>query len=213
MKNPNLTLRVSSGMLTLSGTHRAIQSADRQSPDSAEYVKKANHILNFLEMRNQLRFYCGEGNTFHTPMSLFMLAIDDLPELKLRYSEDAAHHAHIFMLKQMSHTRDFLFGARSNILISEYVAGRYLVLLPGIAGTDGAVIAEYFRKSIAEESFVSNSRILSLTVSVGVVHKPGHVGNQDFMILQSDQACEEAQFAGGNKVFAARLTEGFLRAS
>jgi diguanylate cyclase (GGDEF)-like protein len=217
MNNKNQPLRFSSGMFaSLSGTHRALKTAgygQGRSLDSENSALKANNILNFWDIRNCIQMYCNDGYTFQSPMSLFMLAIDDLPELKLRYGEDAANHAHMFMLKQLSQQRDFLFGVRSNILIGEYLPGRYLVLLPGIAGTDGAVIAEYFRKAIAEDSFVSNSRILSLTVSVGVVHKPGHVGTQDFMILQADQACEEAQFAGGNKVFSARLTEGFLKAS
>lgn len=142
-----------------------------------------------------------------------MIAVDNFEELKLRYGEDAANQAHIFMLKHLSQQRDFLFGTRSNVLISEYIPGRYLVLLPGMAGTDGTVVAEYMRKATADESFVSNSRIISLTVSVGLVHKPGHAGDQDLMILQADHACGEAQHAGGNKAFLARMTQGFLKAS
>ncbi len=36
-----------------------------------------------------------------THVCLFMLAIDDFEELKLRYGEDAANQAHIFMMKQV----------------------------------------------------------------------------------------------------------------
>ncbi len=209
MKNPNL--KISSGIFSSLLGKAMKQSAKRHSFEGHDAA--LNGLLNFWDIRNQIRIYCNDENAFENPMSLLMLAVDDFSELKLRYGEEAASHAHTFVMKQLTQQRDFLFGTRSNILIGEYIPGRYLILLPGIAGTDGATIADYFRKAIAEESFVSYSRIIGLTASIGMVHKPGHNGDQDLMILQADQACEEAQFAGGNKVVSGRLTEAFLKAS
>ena len=73
-------------------------------------------------------------------------------------------------------------------------------------------IAEFFRKAISENCLVLRSEALNITVSIGVVHKPGHAGGQDHMILQADQACADTQYVGGNKVSVGRITEGFTAA-
>ena len=83
------------------------------------------------------------------------------------------------------------------------------MLLPGVLGATAAEFAEVLRKSVNDKDFIWNKRPMRLTISIGISHKPGHAGDQDYMIMQADQACSQTMSVGGNKVTIARMTEGF----
>ncbi len=192
---------------SLSGTHQQMKAefCHPANPLDQEYsALVSNDVLNFLDMRRHIYSACREAATSRKPLSLLMVAIDELPELTANYGEMAAEQANCFVMSLLSYHREMYFGRRNRVLIGEYVPGRYLMLLPETAGLVASDIAEYFRKIISENAFVCNSRQIWLTVSVGVVFKPAHDGDQDFMVLQADRACAEAERAGGDKVFLAR---------
>jgi len=213
MHNQKPNRRIDSGMFAaLSGTYKTIKS------DASAYIDPvaqeaealaAINVLNFWDIRNYIFQSCGLAYAYKKPMTVLMVALDGMFELNRRLGSESANQASNFLMRQLSHHRNVFFGTPNNVLIGQYVPGRYLILLPDISGSGGYQIAEYFRRSICESNFFCSSQAISLTASIGVVHKPGHAGNQDFMILQADQACVEAQNMGGNRVTCGRMTEGF----
>ncbi len=140
---------------------------------------------------------------------MFIIAIDELEGLKRNYGDLAAETANAFVVNLLIKTRNEFYGTSTNIVLGHYVLGRYLMLLPSTIGAKAAEFAEVLRKSVNEKDFIWNKTPLRLTVTIGVVHKPGHAGDQDYMIMQADQACSESMSIDGNKVIIAKFTEGF----
>lgn len=204
--------RIDSGMFAaLSGTYKTLKQEDTYVDPLAQEAAAlaAINVLNFWDMRNCIFQACGLAYGYGKPMTVLMIALDGMSELNRRLGVDPANLASNFIMRQLSHHRNVFFGTPNNIAIGQYVPGRFLILLPDISGSAGYQVAQYFRKAISESNFLCSSQTINLTISVGVVHKPGHAGNQDFMILQADQACVEAQNMGGNRVICGRMTEGF----
>ncbi len=165
-------------------------------------------VIEFGDMRTLIYNACLDYYERSKPASVFMIAIDELDGLKKNVGELIAETANAFVLNLLIQTRNEFYGP-SNIVLGHYVLGRYLMLLPGTLGAKSAEFAEVLRKSVNEKDFVFNKRPMRLTISIGVVHKPGHAGDQDYMIMQADQACSETMSIGGNKVTIAKITEGF----
>lgn len=204
--------RLDSGLFAaLSGSHKSLKSENTYiDPLTQEAASLAAiNVLNFWDMRNRILQSCGLAYAYGKPMTVLMVALDGMSELNRRFGPDPASQASTFLMRQLSHHRNVFFGAPNDAVVGQYVPGRFLILLPDSAGASGYQIAEYFRKAVSESTFICCSQAITLSVSVGVVHKPGHAGNQDFMILQADQACVEAQNMGGNRVICGRMTEGF----
>jgi diguanylate cyclase (GGDEF)-like protein len=212
MHNNQPSRRLDSGLFAaLSGTYKTVKNANTYvDPVTQEAASLAAiNVLNFWDVRNCIFQACGLSYAYGRPMTVFMVALDGMSELNRRFGAEVANQASTFIMRQLSHYRNVFFGTPNNIVIGQYVPGRFLILLPDISGAAGYHVAEYFRKSITESSFLCSSQAINLSISVGVVHKPGHAGNQDFMILQADQACVEALNMGGNRVTCGRMTEGF----
>lgn len=192
-------------MARLTGTFRAqvpMQSEAIVSADSS-----ASSINDFLQTRELIFQLCVESFKLRRPISLLVVTIDALQAFESNYGKDAAAKANSFIEETMHHHTNLIFGPNSGVVIGHYIEGRYLVVLPGISGSIAAEFAEYLRNAIVASEFIWNFRPLHFTVSIGIAHKPGHNGDQDLMILQADQACDQVTALGGNRVAVAKLTQ------
>ncbi len=197
--------RVNSGMFArLTGSYRA-QKLQSPQPDFAA-DPPAPEIPDFQQTRNLIYSACCEAFRAQQPISLLVVTIDEFAAFERNFGIDAAAKASAFIESALYHHRDLIFGAESGVVIGRYVESRYLVLLPGISGAIAADYADYIRRSIVTTEFIWNYRSLHFTVSIGISHKPGHNGDQDMLILQADQACDQMIAVGGNRSAVARIT-------
>lgn len=197
--------RVNSGMFArLTGSYRA-QSQSSPEPTFLPDAQ-ALQIPDFPETRNLIFHACAEAFRARQPVSLLVVTIDEFSAFERNYGSDAALKASVFIERTLCRHRDLTFGSESCVVIGRYVESRYLILLPGINGAIAADYAEYLRKSIVDTEFVWNYRSLYFTVSIGISHKPGHLGDQDMLILQADQACDHMIACGGDRVAVAKIT-------
>lgn len=200
--------RVNSGMFArLTGPYRVQKQSSIEPVFAAD--PPAAEISDFQQTRNLIYLACCDAFRAQQPVSLLVLTIDELAAFERNYGSDAAVKASSFIECTLNHHRDLIFGTESGVVIGRYVESRYLILLPGINGAIAADYADYIRKSIVATEFVWNYRSLYFTVSIGISHKPGHNGDQDMLILQADQACDQMIAAGGNRVAVARITTPF----
>lgn len=211
MEDPNQNWKHDSGIFrALGGTPRkANETSSKLNQPDLSLTRIPEEVVEFGDMRTLIYNACVDSYQRSMPLSVFMIAIDELDGLKLNYGDLAAETAIAFVLNLLIQTRNEFYGSSSKIVLGQYVLGRYLMLLPGALGARAAEFAEVLRKSVNEKDFVLNKRNMRLTISIGVVHKPGHAGDQDYMVMQADQACSETTSMGGNKVTIAKNTEGF----
>lgn len=210
MDDPNQNWRHDSGIFrALGGTPRKAKETGSQlnKPD-LDPTRIPEEVIEFGDMRTLIYNSCLDYVERSKPVSVFIIAIDELEGLKRNYGDLAAATATAFVVNLLIKTRNEFYGP-SKIVLGQYVLGRYLMLLPGTIGAKAAEFAEVLRKSVGEKDFIWNKTPLRLTVTIGVVHKPGHAGDQDYMIMQADQACSESMSIAGNKVCIAKITEGF----
>ncbi|MCC7530431.1 MAG: diguanylate cyclase [Candidatus Melainabacteria bacterium] len=211
MDDPNQNWKHDSGIFrALGGTpKKARETSSQLTPPDLSLTRIPEEVIEFGDMRTLIYDACVDSYERSMPVSLFVIAIDELDGLKRNYGDLAAETANAFVLNLLIQTRNEFYGSSSKIKLGHYVLGRYLMLLPGTLGANATEFAEVLRKSVNEKDFIWNKSPLRLTVTIGVVHKPGHAGDQDYVIMQADQACSESMSIGGNKVTIAKMTEGF----
>lgn len=202
MNNVHLNKNIESGMFShLKGLNTSPQNDLKQAPK--QFVQRHN-LLDFAEIRTRIQTACDDFELLEKPMSLLLIAIDDLESLMENYGEYTAAHVRDFVAKSLFSTCHTIYGSRYHVSLGEYVEGRLLMLLPEMVGANALDFAEILRKGVSESEFAWQSQKMHITVSIGLVHKPGHNGNQDLMILQADHACSEVMKVGGNRVCLAR---------
>ncbi len=205
MSNQRPAWRVNSGMMSrLTGTFR---TQNLPTSESAFFNAPALDICDFQQTRNLIFFSIAEAFSSQTPISLLVLTVDEFEAFERNYGRDAAEKARGFIEETLCHHRELIFGSESGVVIGNYVENRYLFLLPGITGAIAEEYAEYLRKAIVATEFDWNYRALCFTVSIGIAYKPGHIGDQDLLILQADQACDQVIACGGNRVAVAKFTK------
>ncbi len=210
MDDPNANWRYDSGIFrALGGVSKKPKPSSSHEISQPDANAVPAEILNFGDIRSLVEAACGEYAGRAKPVSLFMIAIDEMEGMKKNYGDEAAAAAKAFVLRSLLDTRNEIFGAFSKICLGEYIEGRYLMLLPGVIGASAMDFAEILRKNVNDKDFVWYQRPMRFSISIGVAHKPGHAGDQDYMIMQADQACSITMSVGGNKVTAARISQGF----
>ncbi len=174
---------------------------------SQRHISNPSHpsILEFIDVRNCIYLACSEVYRFNRPMSLLVVAIDGMAQLRSHYGSQAAFEASRFVTDILCNQKDLIFGKDAEILIGQYIEDRYFILMPGFPGTVASDYAEILRKAVVERDFLWNSRYFTLTISVGIAHKPGHRGDQDELILQADEACDQMIACGGNRISIAKV--------
>lgn len=198
--------RVNSGMLaSLTGSFRAQNPPGNSAPLPDDYSSSSS-IFNFEHIRNMLLFAIAESSKSQHPFSLLVIKIDDFSRFEKNYGPFAAQKANEFLENVFCCSRNLIFGDNVDFAIGRYVDNRYLMVLPSVSGSVAEEYAEYLRKAVVSTAFLWNYRSLYFTISIGIASKPGHAGDQDMLIMQADQACDQMIACGGNRVVTAEIT-------
>lgn len=197
MSNVHFGKNIESGMFSLL---KGLATNTQSSEITPKQFVQKHTLLDFAEIRTRIQNACDDYELLEKPMSLLLIAVDALPSLMDNYGEYTATHVRDFVAKSLFDTCDSIYGSRYHASLGEYVEGRILMLLPDMVGANALDFAEILRKGVSDSEFVWQSETMRITVSIGVVHKPGHNGDQDLLILQADHACSEIMKGGGNRV-------------
>lgn len=99
-------------------------------------------------------------------------------------------------------------GMRSEDSVGRYGGEEFLMVLPGIGGTQAVLIAHRIRLQIAQEPFQTNAGALTVTMSLGVSYTefPELVGAEN-LVRAADEALYRAKNEGRNRVVLQLLEE------
>jgi diguanylate cyclase (GGDEF)-like protein len=139
---------------------------------------------------------------FGDPFGVILIDIDDFKQVNDRYDHSTGDAALIWIASRLSEaTREVDFVAR-------WGGEEFTVLLPRAGHDETATVAERVRSAVANEPMVEGSKIIPLTVSVGMACHPDDGTTAEELFKAADAALLRAKRMGKNRVERARPEEG-----
>jgi len=133
------------------------------------------------------------------PCSLLMLDIDRFKQV----NDTHGHQAGDYVLRKVSQQlKDRFQEVRKDdeVLLARYGGEELAVLLPGMTEDGAARIAESIRSAIETTEFHFQSRLITITVSIGIATFPDHAKTVTGLISAADSALYFAKQSGRNRV-------------
>ncbi|QFU22782.1 diguanylate cyclase [Shewanella eurypsychrophilus] len=126
-------------------------------------------------------------------LAVFMLDVDYFKQVNDRYGHIVGDKALQFIAKKLLST------SRMNDVLIRYGGEEFLIIVSGTSEGDAAVLAEYYRETLANSAMsLDDGKQLRLTVSIGVSYFRQQ--NLQTMIHQADTALYEAKGRNRNTV-------------
>ncbi|MFF0378043.1 GGDEF domain-containing protein [Actinoplanes missouriensis] len=134
---------------------------------------------------------------YHLPLSMLLLDIDHFKNVNDTYGHNGGDR----VLVEVTHRLREL--VRPGDVVARYGGEEFAVLLPATGPEQAREIAERIRRGVgAAPIAVSDSRLVRVTVSVGVAGMPA-VATTAELVLTADRALYAAKNAGRNRVTSA----------
>lgn len=175
----------------------ALQAAELHHRDEA-ILDPLTGLLNrhalaprFVELSHQARLS-------HEPICLLLCDVDSFKDVNDRYGHDRGDAV----------LRDIAYELRKRLRSFELVyrlgGEEFLVVLPGVTGSEGQEIAERLRAAVE----AANPTGISVTLSVGLATCSGDCIAYETLFKSADRALYEAKGAGRNQVVSAPEPQG-----
>ncbi|WP_433825283.1 GGDEF domain-containing protein [Actinoplanes sp. CA-015351] len=133
----------------------------------------------------------------HLPLSMLLLDIDHFKNVNDTYGHNGGDR----VLVEVTHRLKEM--VRAGDVVARYGGEEFAVLLPGTSPEQALEIAEQVRRGVGTAPIaVADSRLIRVTVSVGVAGMPG-AGTTAELVLAADRALYAAKNAGRNRVTSA----------
>ncbi len=150
------------------------------------------HNRRFFDM--QLGREILQSTRYRTPLSMFMVDIDNFKHVNDSYGHQAGDQ----VLSAMGHTINHML--RDTDWAARYGGEEFCVILP-MTGCNGAVItAERLRMAISEQVKVAGDTRAIITASIGLCSFDPESMNCEDLIRNADRALYQAKRSGKNKV-------------
>ncbi|MEU8243711.1 GGDEF domain-containing protein [Actinoplanes missouriensis] len=134
---------------------------------------------------------------YHLPLSMLLLDIDHFKNVNDTYGHNGGDR----VLVEVTHRLREL--TRPGDVVARYGGEEFAVLLPATGPEQAREIAERIRRGVSAAPIaVSDSRLVRVTVSVGVAGMPA-VATTAELVLTADRALYAAKNAGRNRVTSA----------
>ena len=186
-----LLIRDATAEAALQGKYK--DKARKSITDPLTGLFNRNHFEEYLP--NQLKTLTGmQENSDQRKISVIMCDIDHFKKVNDVYG----HPAGDYVIKTVAEIMQKCF--RKTDVICRYGGEEFLVILPATP-TEGALIAsEKMRKSINENKFNFDGKIIPVSISCGVARI--NIGNEDGAkaIARADEALYNAKRTGRNRV-------------
>jgi len=150
---------------------------------------------NFRYMLRSFRRELTRARRYKRSLSVCIVIIDGLMEILNQYGHMALEAS------IMESAATLIRCCRSDVdMVGRYGEDRFMLILPETPGTGAAVLAERIRKKFTQIEIPHQWYKLKFTASIGISYYPGHGGDVEELIAQSDLAAEVVQERGGNGV-------------
>lgn len=130
------------------------------------------------------------------PVTLLMIDVDNFKA----YNDTHGHQAGDSVLRELATI--LAAGRRVNDVAARYGGEEFAIVLAGTGQRDGALVAEYLRRRVADRRFAGGDTQPGgrLTISLGVASAPADAQSPKALIQVADAALYRAKAAGRNRV-------------
>ncbi|MEA3075500.1 MAG: hypothetical protein QOF60_408 [Actinomycetota bacterium] len=159
-------------------------------------------LWNRREFEFRARESVKEASRFDEPFGVILVDIDDFKQVNDRFDHSTGDAALIWLASRLSE------ATREIDVVARWGGEEFIVLLPRAGIEETAMVAERVRAAVAREPMVDGTKIIPLTVSIGIAGHPHDGGSADEMFKAADAALLRAKRMGKNRVERAKPAEG-----
>ncbi|WP_105170050.1 sensor domain-containing diguanylate cyclase [Pseudoalteromonas sp. T1lg23B] len=132
------------------------------------------------------------------PLCIIICDIDHFKQFNDTYGHLGGDEA----LKVVAQT--LVSGIRNHDKACRYGGEEFVIILPHCAGNTAYMMAEKLRQNVASQVvIIDDSKVSTLTISLGVAAFPEHGQTSDILVKHADQALYKAKELGRNRVLMA----------
>ena len=152
-------------------------------------------LQNYRAFRTQLEEELRRANRYEHPLGLLLMDLDNFKRVN-------DLHGHPVGDRLLAHTAAVLRASlRDTDLPTRYGGEEFAILCPETNLVDAALVAERIRAAIESSTFsVSETEVLSITVSIGVAAFPTEADSEASLVHKADNALYQAKKEGRNRV-------------
>jgi diguanylate cyclase (GGDEF)-like protein len=153
------------------------------------------HLANYRRLREGLELELARFNATGGPLTLLLLAVDQLPTIFQEHGPIAADH----VIREVA-ARLLPLVRSYEVLAAPYPSGEFALLLPDTFPELASETAEYMRAAVAASPLTWGALTFKLTASIGIVGaEPGNT--EPNALLQAARVpLQDSAAAGGNRV-------------
>jgi diguanylate cyclase (GGDEF)-like protein len=135
-------------------------------------------------------------NRYNRPLSLIMFDIDHFKQINDTYG----HQCGDYILKSLTAVIEKTI--RKEDVLARYGGEEFCCLLPETPINAAAILAERFRKNVAQKAYHYQGNKINVTISLGVSTLTPDVINEDMLLKKADEGLYKAKNTGRNCVVA-----------
>ncbi len=159
-------------------------------------------LWNRREFELRARESVKEATRFEEPFGVILVDIDNFKRVNDDYDHSTGDAALIWLASKLSE------ATREIDVVARWGGEEFIVLLPRAGVEETATVAERIRATVAAEPMVDGSKVIPLTVSIGLAVHPADGADADGLFKGADAALLRAKRRGKNRVEQARPEEG-----
>jgi diguanylate cyclase (GGDEF)-like protein len=133
-------------------------------------------------------------NRYNRPLSLIMFDIDFFKKINDTYG----HQCGDYILKSITSVVEKTI--RKEDLLARYGGEEFCCLLPETSINAATILAERFRKNVAQKAYRYQGNKINVTISLGVSALTTDVINEDMLLKKADEGLYKAKNTGRNRV-------------
>jgi diguanylate cyclase (GGDEF)-like protein len=143
-----------------------------------------------------------EATRFEEPFGIILVDIDNFKRVNDDFDHSTGDAALIWLASKMSE------ATREIDVVARWGGEEFIVLLPRAGSDETATVAERIRSTVAAEPMVDGTKVIPLTVSIGMAVHATDGTTADSLFKAADAALLRAKRMGKNRVERARKEEG-----
>lgn len=128
------------------------------------------------------------------PYSLAIIDVDFFKQINDTYG----HPQGDYFLRQLAGL--IKLNMRKTDLVARYGGDEFTISMPGLDRMAASVVAEKLRQEVETYQFVTGSRVVKVTISIGVASFPESAQTSKELIVVADEALYDAKHRGRNQV-------------
>jgi len=188
----NLKLLASLASHSITAIENAIQF---EKTRKQVVVDALTQVYNYGYFRSMIGVECNKAKRYKTPLTVFMLDVDDFKKLNDRYGHPCGDE----VLKIVA--RILIKHIRDVDIVARYGGDEFALILPQTTYEGAATVANRILKSVSSSKMIFEKKKLRLTISLGgVTFMPKLVPKEKTIVDLADKALLKAKSKGKNNL-------------